>query len=65
MPDSIEWVQLSVGDTGKAYYQNRRTRVTRWKPASGISVVWVGTMDEEGRRDTRVSAYDLRPLPPE
>ena len=69
MPDSIEWVQLSVGDTGKAYYWNRRTRVTRWKPPSGIIVVWVGTMDEEEvqyywHRDARVSAYDLPPLRP-
>ena len=30
VPDSIEWVQLSVGDTGKAYCWNRRTRATRW-----------------------------------
>ena len=69
MPDSTEWVQLSVGDTGKAYYWNRRTRVTRWKPPPGVKVVWVGT-DEEGvpyywHRDTRVSTYDLPPLPPE
>ena len=55
------WVLMRTSDIGKPYYWNRRTE--------GITVVWVGTRDEEGvlfywHRDTRVSTYTLPPLPP-
>ena len=47
VPDSIEWVQFSDGDTGKTYYWNRRSNLTAWQPPVGIEVVWVGTRDEK------------------
>ena len=67
--ESAEWVQ-SRDRTGKTYYWNRRTRVTRWKPPSGIRVVWVGEQGSGGEvwywhKVTRASTYDLPPLPPE
>ena len=42
---------------------------TVWKPPLGVKVVWVGERNEEGgvwywHRDTRVSTFDLPPLPP-
>ena len=60
--DSIEWVQLSDGDTGRTYFRNRRTCTTEWKPPPGIRVVWVGERTEVGgiwfwHRGTRVSTY--------
>ena len=66
---SVEWVQLRDGDAGKSYFWNRRTRATVWKVPAGVEVVWYGTRDEKGvlcywHRDTRVSTYDLPPLPP-
>ena len=69
LPDSLEWVQLRDGNSGKTYCWNRRTRKSVWKPLPGVKVVWVGELTEEGRvrywhRDTRVSALDLPPLPP-
>ena len=48
---------------------NRRTRSTVWQAPAGVEVVWIGERNEEGgvrywHRDTRVSTYDLPPLPP-
>ena len=61
LPDSIEWVQLRERRAGKTFHWNRRTRATVWK-------AWIGERTEEGvfcwHRDTRVSTYDLPPLPP-
>ena len=58
---SVEWVQLSDDVTSKAYYWNRRTRQSVWKPPASIEVVWVGTLAEEGslhwHKVTRVSMY--------
>ena len=67
---SVEWVQLRDGNSGKTYYWNRRTFSTVWKPPPGVKVVWVGERNEEGgvwcwHRDTRVSTFDLPPVPPE
>ena len=67
---SDEWVLMRTPDFGKSYYWNRRTRLSSWSPPEGITVVWVGTRDEEGvlyfwHRDTRVSTFTLPPLPPE
>ena len=68
VPDTIEWVQLSDGNTGKTYFWNRRTHVSSWLAPEGMKVVWIGTRDEEGVlcycQETRVSMYDLPPLPP-
>ena len=59
---------LRDDNSGKPYYWNRRTFRTVWKPPPGVKVVWVGERNEEGRvwywhRDTRVSTFDLPPLP--
>ena len=67
LPDSNEWVQFSNG--GKPCYWNRHTNATVWQPPPGVKVVWVGERTEEGEvwywhRGTRVSTYDLPPLPP-
>ena len=67
--DSIEWVQLNDGVTGKTYVWNRRTRATVWKSQPGVKVVCVGERTEEGgswywHRGTLVSTYDFPPLPP-
>ena len=35
VPDTIEWVQLSDGNTGKTYFWNRRTRVSSWLVPEG------------------------------
>ena len=69
VPDSIDGVELFDDIKSKTYCWNRRTRLSSWLPPVGIKVVWVGTQDEEGvfyywHRLTRVSAYDLPPLPP-
>ena len=45
---SDEWVLMRTPDIGKSYYWNRRTRLSSWSPPEGITVVWVGTRDEEG-----------------
>ena len=44
--------------------------VQSWRAPAGVEVVWYGEKDEEGgvwywHRDTRVSTFDLPPLPPE
>ena len=62
-------VQLTGGGTFKTCYWNRRTGASVWKPPPGVKVVWVGTEDEEAVRSywdrrTRVSRFDLPPLPP-
>ena len=67
---SVEWVRLREKHTGKTYFWNRRTNSTVWKPPPGVSVVWYGEKDEKGgvwfwHKDTRVSTFDLPPLPPE
>ena len=69
MPDSIEWVQLRDGNAGKTHHWNRRIRASVWKAPAGVEVVWFGTRDEKWvlyywHTDTRVSTYDLPPLPP-
>ena len=66
---SDEWVLMRTSDIGKSHYWNRRTRLSSWSPPDCITVVWVGTRDEEGvlccwHMDARVSAYTLPPLPP-
>ena len=63
---STEWVQLRERKAGKTFYWNRRTV---WKAPAGVEVVWYGTRDDKvvpyyWQRDTRVSTYDLPPLPP-
>ena len=70
LEDSVEWVRLREKHAGKTYFWNRRTNSTVWKPPPGVSVVWYGEKDEKGgvwywHRDTRVSTFDLPPLPPE
>ena len=67
---SVEWVRLREKHAGKTYFWNRRTNSTVWKPPPGVSVVWYGEKDEKGgvwfwHKDTRVSTFDLPPLPPE
>ena len=66
---SVEWVRLKDDKSGKPYYWNRRTFSTVWKPPSGVTVVWNSARNEEGVRYfwhsvTRVSTFDLPPLPP-
>ena len=66
---SVEWVRLRDDNSGKPYYWNRHTRASSWKPPLGVKVVWIGERNEEGvvcywHRDTRVSTFDLPPLPP-
>ena len=62
-----EWVQFS--QTGKPFYWNRRSHETCWTPPEGVKVVWVGEQPASGgvwywHKETRVSTYDLPPLPP-
>ena len=66
---SVEWVRLKDDKSGKPYYWNRRTFSTVWKPPPGVKVVWNSARNEEGDRyfwhsETRVSTFDLPPLPP-
>ena len=67
---SVEWVLLEDDNSGKPYYWNRRTFSTVWKPPPGVKVVWVGERNERregsgtGTGVTRVSTFDLPPLPP-
>ena len=66
---SVEWVRLKDDKSGKPYYWNRRTFSTVWKPPSGVKVVWNSARNEEEARyfwhtETRVSTFDLPPLPP-
>ena len=65
---SVEWVRLRERHAGKSYFWNRRTNSTVWQAPAGVEVVWYGERDEEGEvyywhRDTRVSTFDLPPLP--
>ena len=67
---SVEWVRLRESQAGKAFFWNRRTNSTVWRAPAGVEVVWFGVKNEEGavyywHRDTRVSTYELPPLPPE
>ena len=62
--DSVEWVQLSDDATSKTCYWNRRIRMTSWLPPEDTRVVWVGEKAAGGAQGTRVSTYDLPPLPP-
>ena len=53
----------------KTYFWNRRTNSTVWRAPAGVEVVWYGEKDEVGgvwywHRDTRVSTFELPPLPP-
>ena len=69
LEDSVEWVRLREKHAGKTYFWNRRTNSTVWRAPAGVEVVWYGEKDEEGgvwywHRDTRVSTFDLPPLPP-
>ena len=69
LEDSVEWVRLRETNAGKTYFWNRRTNSTVWRAPAGVEVVWYGEKDEEGgvwhwHRDTRVSTFDLPPLPP-
>ena len=52
LEDSVEWVRLRDGNSGKTYYWNRRTFSTVWKPPPGVRVVWVGERNEEGGSGT-------------
>ena len=66
---SVEWVRFKDDKSGKPYYWNRRTFSTVWKPPSGVKVVWNVAKNKEGVRyfwhsETRVSTFDLPPLPP-
>ena len=68
VPESVEWVQLS-NPTGKTYYWNHRSGKTAWNPLEGLKVVWCGQRDAEGEvyywhTVSRVSTYNLPPLPP-
>ena len=70
LEDSVEWVRLKDDKSGKPYYWNRRSFSTVWQPPPGVKVVWNASKNEEGARyfwhtETRVSSYDLPPLPPE
>ena len=71
LEDSVEWVRLREKHAGKAYFfWNRRTDNTVWRAPAGVEVVWYGEKDEKGgvwywHRDTRVSTFELPPLPPE
>ena len=70
LEDSVEWVRLKDDKSGKPYYWNRRSFSTVWQPPPGVKVVWNVSKNEEGARyfwhtETRVSSYDLPPLPPE
>ena len=69
LEDSVEGVRLRDDNSSKPYHWNRRTRASAWKPPPGAKVVWIGERKEEGvvwywHRDTRVSRFDLPPLPP-
>ena len=64
---SDEWVQFSR--RGKPFYWNRRSHETFWTPPEGVKVVWIGEQTAAGEvwywhKETRVSTYDLPPLPP-
>ena len=66
---SVEWVWLRERHACKTYFWNRRTNSTVWQAPAGVEVVWYGERNEEGgvqywHRDTRVSTFDLPPLPP-
>ena len=68
--DNVEWVELHDDVKSKTYYWNRRSNETLWQPPVGIEVVWMGKQEEGGgvwywHRRTRVSTFDLPPLPPE
>ena len=70
LEDSVEWVRLKDDKSGKPYYWNRRSFSTVWQPPPGVEIVWNASKDEKGvlyywYRGTRVSSYDLPPLPPE
>ena len=70
LEDSVKWVRLKDDKSGKPYYWNRRSFRTVWQPPPGVKVVWNASKNEEGARyfwhtETRVSSYDLPPLPPE
>ena len=67
---SVEWVRLRERHAGTTFFWNRRTNSTVWRAPAGVEVVWFGEKDEEGavyywHRDTRISTFDLPPLPPE
>ena len=67
---SVEWVRLREKHAGKTYFWNRRTNSTVWRAPAGVEVVWYGEKDEGGgvwfwHKDTRVSTFELPPLPPE
>ena len=62
------WIQFR-NPTGKTQFWNRRTHSTSSNPPPGTKVVWVGERTEEGgvwywHRVSRVSRFDLPPLPP-
>ena len=59
-----------IDDAGKSLLlEQTHFRATVWKPPPGVKLVWIGERNEEGlvwywHRDTRLSTYDLPPLPP-
>ena len=66
---SVEWVRLRERHAGKTFFWNKRTNSTVLLAPDGVEIVWYGEKDEEGgvwywHRDTRVSTFDLPPLPP-
>ena len=68
--DNVERVELYDNVKSKTYYWNRRSNETLWQPPVGIEVDWMGKQEEGGgvwywHRRTRVSTFDLPPLPPE
>ena len=67
LPDSTEWVRLRERHAGKL--TSGTDVLTVWQAPAGVDVVWYGERVEEGgiwywHRDTRVSTFDLPPLPP-
>ena len=53
----------------KTHYWKRRSHETCWTPPEGVKVVWIGEQPATGEvwywhKETRVSTYDLSPLPP-
>ena len=64
--ESSEWVQLSDDATSRTYFWNRRTRLSSWHQGrlGRNSGMRRGSSTTGTRLLTRVSVYDLPPLPP-
>ena len=68
VPESAVWVQFR-DKAGKTHFWNRRAHETVWRAPADVDVVWVATEDKREivyfwHRFSRVSTYDLPPLPP-